>query len=266
MLFRKRQNNKRWQKRPQLYKGKFYYFKKMGQVFLGFMGCLALAGVYYYFQNADILYIESVEVLSENQHLSKKQVVALSGISRKDKLFSLDLSKVADNILRYSWVDNVQIRREFPDKIQIHVTEKQPLLYIQIGDLYFIDQDGQVFKKKEDNENDSLPVITGFSKEFVEKNPKLAKIHLENLLDFYKSIAPSEFYQSVQIAQIHYSPIEGITVFTHKNDLEIFYGRKNLLDKHKKLETLVKQKPYQTDYFARLDLDVSNKIIARKRL
>jgi len=68
----------------------------------------------------------------------------------KEQLLNVDLSKLQQEILRYSQVEAVEIMREFPSCIQVHIREKKPcakILLSQKGkrNLLLIASDGSLF-------------------------------------------------------------------------------------------------------------------------
>ncbi len=266
MIFRNNQKNKKWEKRPQLYKGKFYYLRKFVQVLMGMALFIGVASVVLYFRNSDTLLIQRVEILSHNTHIQPSEIVALSGITPKDKLFTVSLSEISDNLYRHPWIENVQVRREFPNKIQVHVTERVPYLYVTAGDTYIADKNGVLFKKKEFDENYALPVVTGLTKEFATDYPRLAHLYLNTVSEFYQSVQGNDFFKQHVIEQIHYDFSKGLTVFVDAHQLEIYYGKHDFAEKQSRLNQLGQWGNNLSELFARLDLDLKDRIIARKRL
>ena len=190
----------------------------------------------------------------------------LPAITPHDKLFTVDLAEVAQNLQSFPWVESVRVRREFPGTIQIQVTEREPYLYLALGDtIYIADKAGHVFKKKEEDENYNLPVITGFTNTQVGEYPEMARKNLKDVIAFYQQIGTGEFYQNAGLSQIHFDPADGMTVFTAHHDLEIFYGRDDTSEKQKMLDQIADQSQKWAGAFARLDLNSQNRIIARKK-
>lgn len=266
MIFNNNQKNKKWEKRPQLYKGKFYYLRKFVQFMMGAAFVIGVVSVVLYFRNSDTLLIQSVEILSQNTHIKPSEVIALSGITPKDKLFTVSLSQISKNLYRHPWVQSVQVRREFPNKIQIHVTERVPYLYVTAGETYIADNSGVIFKKKDSHENYALPVVTGLTKEFATDYPRLAHVYFNAVNDFYKSVQDADFYKHHVIDQIHYDFSKGLTVFVDAHQLEIYYGKRDFAEKQTRLNQLGLWGNNLNELFARLDLDLKDRIIARKRI
>lgn len=266
MIFRNQHKNKKWEKRPQLYKGRFYYFRKLVQSFMILALLLGVFSIVMYFRNSDALIIKKIEILSLNTHILPQEIVALSQVTPKDKLFTINLSQVAKNIYRHPWVEHVQIRREFPNRLQIHVTEREPYLYVLAGDTYIADKNGVVFKKKEAHENYNLPVVSGLSKNLAVTYPQLTSYYFKNILGFYESLKQAEFYKNHTLEQIHFDLSQGMTVFADEHLLEIYYGNSDFTDKQDRLNQLGQKEKNLGQLFSRLDFSQKDRIIARKRL
>lgn len=246
-----------------MYRGRFFYLKKVAQFFLVIFGLASLAAAILYFRNSDALNVEHIEVIGDLRHLSRDDVVLLSGIKKGDKLFTIGFSEIQRNLQRFSWIDKVQVRKEFPDTIQIHITEREPAALILLDELYFVDKIGKVFKKVGPNDPLDLPVITGFESEFVRQNPYLTRLYLGRVLQALHYFVDRPFYKENPISEIHFDLVMGLTVFTNKDGLEIYYGDDDLELKQNRLEKFKLSKYYQERNFVRLDLSSSPKIIAR---
>lgn len=263
MFWNKHKKNRKWDERPQLYKGRFFYLKQVSQIFLAVFGVVSILALLNYFRHSEALSIQKVEIMGELKHITKDQVLKLSGLKQGDKLFTASFSDVRENILRFSWIEAVRIRREFPDTIQIFVTERQPMALLLAGSLYLMDESGKIFKKVDKGEALDLPVVTGFDQDKLEKYPYLMKSYLKVVVNVLKYFQEQDFYQNDPVSEVHFDSVAGITVFTKNNGLEVFYGRGDFELKHKSLEKFKLSKYFNNANFVRLDLDSNSRIIAR---
>lgn len=263
MFWSRRGENRKWQHRPQLYRGRFYYLKRAGQALLFLSLAGALSGFVLYIRYSDALGIRTVEVLGELTHLDRDGVIVLSGIRKTDKLFTVNLERIQQNILAFPWVRAVSVRREFPATIQIHVTERKPLAQLLAGGRYLIDENGVVFKKWEPGDPSDLPVITGFSREEIERYPLLTRNFLMRTVAFLKYLHKWDFYKEYAISEVHFDSVFGFTVYTQREGLEIYYGRDDFARKQQKLEKFKLSKAFSKISFVRLDLDSQDRVVAR---
>lgn len=259
----KRKKNRKWQERPVLYKGRFFYIRQLAQVLLIFFCLVLLLSGYLYFRNSSAMLIRRVTVTGEVQHLSQQNVIDLSEIKKTDTLFSVHLRKIQQNVLRHPWIREVRVRREFPDTIQIFVKEFEPMALLNVGDWYLMDDQGVVFKKMEGLDPKDFPTISGLSAEEFKNSPLLTRRFLQECLVFLKFLETQSFYREDPVSEIVYDPAFGMTVFTKNRGLEVYYGRTGYEQKQAQLEKFKLLKIFTLKNFVRLDLDSPGRVIGR---
>lgn len=263
-LFKPKKNhNRKWEQRPQLYRGRFFYVRQVVQVALVIFSVVSLVALFLFFRQAEALKIDDIVVTGKPSHVSQSGIVRLSGIQKGENIFFVDLSEVQKSILRHPWVAAVQVRRDFPDQIQIHVTEHQPAAVLAAQDLYLVDDQGVIFKKMEPGDAGDFPVMTGFNRDWLEKFPHVMRERVRACFETLIFLQSQEFYQSQDILEIHCDEVIGYTVFAGDDSLEIFYGRSDVAVKQVKLEKFKLSKQYDEKNLRRLDLDSKNRVIAR---
>jgi cell division protein FtsQ len=262
-IFKRKSKNKKWQQRRQLYKGRYYYLKQISRVLFGMTVLASLVVGYMYFQNSEAISIKNIEVLGDLKQLSEKDIIRLSDIKKGDKLFGVSFSKIQDNISRHPWTAKVKVRREFPDTVQIHVTERKPIALVLVDGFYLVDEAGNLFKKVSADEKFDLPVITGITFEQAKEYPHLTQKYFNEVFSFLRLVSKQDFYKQQLLSEIQYDPIFGVTVFTSDSGLEVYYGLGSYRAKHKKLEKFKLSEQYKKQAWLRIDLDVHEKVVAR---
>ncbi len=104
------------------------YIRRIGIV----LACLAVlvgAGVALYFSPA--FTIEEVSVQGAD-HLTSQDMAALASIEPGATLLNVDTGAIEQSVLRDAWVEQVQVRREFPAKLVIDVTERSIAAIVQV--------------------------------------------------------------------------------------------------------------------------------------
>ncbi len=263
-MFRRKHHNRKWHDRPQLYRGRFYFLRKLAQLVLILGVVVFLFAATVYFRTSETLGIKHVSVIGKLKHMTIDDVILLSGIKRSDKLFAIDLGAVRAGILRHPWVDDVTIRREFPDTIQISVTEATPVALLMIDGFFLVDAHGRVFKKWEAGDERNLPVISGLNKDFVTTYPAMAAKQLTKVLDFLKFVNEQEFYKMDPVSEVSLDAVYGFTVVTSERPLTIFYGNDDVETKQKKLEKFKLSEFFENKRITRLDLAVNDKVVVRE--
>jgi cell division protein FtsQ len=264
MMIRRTKGNRKWEERPQLYRGRFFYFRQIAAVALWAAAVVAVVAIVVFFHTSPALHITQLEVLGEHPHLTDRQIAVLSGIHPNDNLFALDFETVRARLLRHPWIANVQLRREFPGTVRIHVIEHQPFALLLASKLYLVSATGKIFKQTTTRDSRDLPVITGFTAEDLRSYPQLSLGRLKSSLAFLKSLLAQPFYRMDPPSEVHFDPILGFTVHTRDAGLEIYYGLAEPEKRHAKLETFTTSKDFANAVFVRIDLDSKDRIVARR--
>ncbi len=102
--------------------------------------------------------VKSVQIEGEFRFLDKIRIQQQMAAVAKGGFFSIDLSDIRSRLVQMSWVEDVSVRRQWPDRILVRVIEKQPVVYW--GSKGVISSKGKLFEP-ENKLNIELPQLTG---------------------------------------------------------------------------------------------------------
>lgn len=152
---------------------------------------LLLGGVvagYRYLTQPGRLPLRVVDVSGEFQHLRREQIQQTVIKVIDGGFFSCDMQKLRAAVLELAWVEDVSIRRVWPDKLSMIVTEQVPLA--RWGEDALINVAGGVFRP---------PVLDDYS--------GLVKLHgpegsEQRVVGFYQAAVPAARARALQISEI----------------------------------------------------------------
>lgn len=101
---------------------------------------------------------------------------------------AVDLAAVRHAVREMPWVAEVSIRRVWPDRLQMHVTEEQPLA--RWGDDALINTGARVFRPKSLAGHDAMPRLRG---------PDGSETRV---VDFYRVVAPALAARGLQLREL----------------------------------------------------------------
>lgn len=78
-------------------------------------------------------------------------------------MFALDPLQVSAQLQRHPWVREGQVRRIFPNKLNLSLSIRQPVALINAKNLYYVDLQGDIFKVVNAQESKDFPLISGIS-------------------------------------------------------------------------------------------------------
>lgn len=123
--------------------------------------------------------IENVKVAG-NFETSEIDILQQLGLDGTTSLVSLSVTEVRDALSKLPWVESVDVRKVYPDTIQINLKERQAFAIWQHGnELSLIEKSGNVIAPLRDNKFSDLPLFVGLDAD-------------KNAAAFFESIQPWE--------------------------------------------------------------------------
>lgn len=100
--------------------------------------------------------LREVTVNGELKHVTREQVQFIVTRALKGNFFTLDLNKTRRTFEKLPWVRNVNVRRRWPDRLEVTMEEHQVLA--RWGNTALVNTRGELFQAASDQQ---LPVFTG---------------------------------------------------------------------------------------------------------
>lgn len=95
-----------------------------------------------------------------NFRLTENSIVNASDIKLGQNILRLNKEKIKENLMQLSYIEQVNIRRDWPDKIIISIKEKKELAKIlTFGATLTLDENGHALESFSDNSIIDLPLI-----------------------------------------------------------------------------------------------------------
>lgn len=199
-------------------------------------------GFYLILLNTDSFGLKDIKI-EGNRFLSNEEVINISGLSKGINIINLDLKEIANKIKRNIFIKEVEVKRIFPDKIEIIIKEKDVVANLNYNGSYFvIDRNGQILTNgiyilAPYLELDYIPVI--------EKN---------SLKDEFVTLTLGNVYDYGKIDKIEKILIKkdsGVYILLKKPSNVIFFAGKKILD-----ENLLDRIFYLADYITSNNINI----------
>ncbi|MDT8316766.1 MAG: FtsQ-type POTRA domain-containing protein [bacterium] len=205
--------------------------------------------------------------LEGNKKVSRNEILKKAGIDDNSNIFSLDIKEAGKSIGDMPWVKTVSMGREFPNKLKIRIEEREPLALIKLEELYYVDEESNIFAKADRETGFDYPVVAGLNKKALLKGSKDTFSKLDKGLAFLKSIRDREgTFSWASVSELVVDKKGGITVYTIGSGIPVYLGNvgfeKKLVRAEKTLTDL-KQRGVR----ARLiDADFADKVLVKKAI
>jgi cell division protein FtsQ len=158
-------------------------------------------------------------------HFSPRMIRQAAGLDLGENLWTLNLRQIAQDVETLPNVSSARVERHFPDRLDIHITERVPVvkivgLDIDLGtkETFYLDREGIVLKPRDDDTAPPLPEIIGLSpaQDELEPGMKLDEPNLSRALEIMDAIDHSRLHTSIDIGVIDLSNPLSITMTTRQ--------------------------------------------------
>ncbi len=257
-------NRMKKQRKPINYRG---FFKKAVRLAGGVL-IVALTGLTIYqihgvLARTTFLKLERIEV-SNVKRLTQEEVVGLAGVRMGDDMLGLKLRRIGEQLSKNPWVEKVRVRRLFPHTLAIDVVEREPVAVVNMGYLYYLDKNGEVFKPLNEGDKLDFPVLTGMTEEEMGKDPAGSREMLKRVLNLIALIGNGTTIRLEDVSEIHYDKGFGFTIFTAQGGVPVKLGNSAFDEKLARLARIYRDLIAQAPNLVYIDLDYNDRIVVKK--
>ena len=184
-----------------------------------------LAGqrMYAYLLETQMFQVRAIEVEGYRK-IPKEALLSLVPMEEMSNLFTVRLKKIAKRFESHPWIEQVRVRKVFPDKICIQVEERKPIAILQLDEHYYIDSQGVIFSAAGEGDGYDYPFLTGLDRQLMEKEEDVAKHLIMKALEFMRVMERKADLPLKELSEIHMEKRYGIKCFTQSGGLEIRMG------------------------------------------
>ncbi len=196
---------------------------------------LAASGLWASLSSADAFRIRAIR-FQGLERASEAELLALSPVKPGDDLLGADLDAVERALERHPWVRSARVSRRWPPALEARISERDARALVDLGGLYLVDRDAQVFKRAAAGDGLDLPVVTGFTRDdYVERRAELEPL-LAGALALSDAYGARGLAARAPISEIHVDADEGLTLYLGEEGTQVRLGIGDLPEKLGRLE------------------------------
>ena len=243
-------------------KRKFILFLKITALLI-LLGALVFGFNYLY--NSKYFKIKTITVTG-NSHYDGDQIKKVADVAIGANIFEISKKNIEDNLAaQLIWIKSIFLKKIFPDKLEISVTERRPYVRLVYGGKYYIlDEEAVVLGEISGNEMslylDYLLVRNGI-KFYPKTGEKIAKKSILSAADIYKAL-DVELKKIIKEAYISDSISSDIILITVDDKQIIFGSSDKIIDKNAILRQILIQVYEKKVSYSVIDLrNIENPVI-----
>lgn len=208
--------------------------------------------------------VASIQIVNENNGRVDAAVIReLSGVRNGISMFELDLKTIGDKVEKNPWIATAKVERIFPRTVTIKVTEFIPAAIINHGCLYYVAQDGTVFKPLEMGEKINFPLLTGIEQKDILQNREETRLLLAGAVKLADSLRRHSSFNLEKVSEIRIDPLQGYELMTLQGGVPIKIGFDDFELKLARLERIYSEIETRLPVTQYIDLNAPDRVIVK---
>lgn len=206
--------------------------------------------------------VQQVRV-EHNARVTEGEILEASDIETGDSLFDLELAMIGRKIEENPWIATAEVVRVFPDQVVIRVVEREPRAIVDLGYLYYVDDQANVFKLLDQDDQLDFPVLTGIDRQVLLEDQQQARASLVRALQLMRALEQRDLFNLDDVSEIHDDQQEGLTAFTYNGGVPVHLGKQGFAAKLDRLEQIYPDLEPRLGALAYIDLNVTDRVIVK---
>jgi hypothetical protein len=183
---------------------------------------LLVAGTCFYLVTADFLAIRTMRTNGCNL-IDCDRIAERAGIAPGRNILFADVTRTMLLLEDDPWIYRAVVKRILPDTIEIQVEERRPVAQLLLDNTCLVDSHGEVFLCT-DQTVDTLPIITGLSREYVLANGQTAAQVVDEALALLGGLESRGMLRPGAGTHIAVEPAVGLTIDDTATGTQVFMG------------------------------------------
>jgi cell division protein FtsQ len=238
---------------------------KIGAAILVFLAGISLLASFRSYLLRSPKFAIGIKEVQGLRHLSESQVLLkLREIEERDRnLFALDLDGLRHSLELLPWVRTAAVRRVWPDRLMIQITERIPIAFVRIEDsTQLVDEEGVLLESKTEGlPNFDFPVLmgleSGFDAELLARNRK----RLELYRQLMKELDENGAGLSRDLSEVHAQDAGSVSVVLNDDTVLVHLGAGQFQQKFRRYLAMSREIKQKYRLLESVDLRFENQVV-----
>lgn len=176
-----------------------------------------------------------------NERVPPGVIQHLSGLTPGTNIFSVSTTEAAQRIAEHPWIASAEVERRLPSQISITVQERHAVAILRVGDMYLIDDEGEVFTRLGEGDPIDLPIITGVDRDRYREDRPAARADLLEALALIQLYEESGLGTRWPLSEVHFEHDGTLSIYAGNDATHIRLGRPPFRRKLRRLARLFRE-------------------------
>ena len=151
-------------------------------------------------------FVVRVVEVQPSAHLTRARIIELLGLTGPTSVFRFDETAATEALLAERWVAHATVTRKLPDRVTVHIEERDAAGVVVMGELFLVDDEGRPFVKPGRDEAQGLPLVTGLSRAEWSADQDAASARIRSALALARSYERSPVALKRRLSDVRLAP------------------------------------------------------------
>lgn len=204
--------------------------------------------------------VREVKVLGAAR-VKGEDIVVMSGLGPYTGIWSTDPVELGRKVERHPWVKRALVRRELPARLTITVEEWKPGGIVALDRLYYVAEDGVIFKALDEEDSVDLPFVTGLRAAGLAPEAPDTRKKLSQVLELARTVERT----GLDLSEIRFRSGGVVVLYPVSYAVPFHMGWGDWDDKLRRLQWFLREFREQGARFRAVDLSFKGQVVARPR-
>lgn len=191
------------------------------------------AAVYSWLGHSRLFTVRDID-LNRCAYVTREEVSGmLSGVPQGN-IWALSSQDIGRRLQSHPWVRSVAVRKAFPDRLVVRIEERRPVAMINLDALYYVDDQGKIFKRLTSYDPKGFPILTGFSQGDLKASDAVTARNLKRTLELLRATESGVLRQNV--SEVHFDAQDGYTLVTRDSGIQLKIGTMDIREAMQRIE------------------------------
>jgi len=210
----------------------------------------------------EIFSLQEILVDGETKTISRKEILKRVGAKTGTNLFSINLQEIHSRLGKHEFFKKISVQRSLPHSLVIRIQEFVPVFVLNSGRIYYVDEEGIIFKDITDTRDKrDYVILSGISEEEILSQPEHLKKMVQRASQLKSEYEKTQFSREFGLSEVQFQKNIGFTLFPEKKKYSIKVGNKDFSSKLQKLSQVLTKIHSSQVKFSSIDLNYPGKIL-----
>jgi len=190
-----------------------------------------------------------------------EDIVVMSGLRPYAGIWSVDPVELGQKVERHPWVKRALVRRDLPARLTITVEEWSAGGIVALDRLYYVADDGVIFKALDEEDSVDLPFVTGLRAAGLAPEAPDTRKKLSQVLKLARTVERA----GLELSEVRFHSGGGVVLYPDSYAVPFHMGWGDWDDKLRRLQWFLREFREQETRFRAVDLSFKGQVVTRPR-